>query len=139
MQLVSAVFWQEGEGWSHGSFTIFYTLPQTFFILLCSGACEFVFILLANPLQTCFCLCISSISSIGNAPTAGLLGTQGAMQAMDKIQTTWNWTNVISFSQVFKHLISNFLMISGSSSVTSNGLVMRDVQTIKGQSSYSVC
>ncbi|XP_044174621.1 condensin-2 complex subunit D3-like isoform X3 [Acropora millepora] len=34
---------------------------------------------------------------------------------------------------VFKHLISNFLMISGSSSVTSNGLVMRDVQTIKDQ------
>ncbi|XP_067053074.1 condensin-2 complex subunit D3-like isoform X2 [Acropora muricata] len=34
---------------------------------------------------------------------------------------------------VFKHLISNFLMISGSSSVTSNGLVLRDVQTIKDQ------
>ncbi|KAK2566128.1 Condensin-2 complex subunit D3, partial [Acropora cervicornis] len=34
---------------------------------------------------------------------------------------------------VFKHLISNFLMISVSSSVTSNGLVMRDVQTIKDQ------
>ena len=26
----------------------------TFSILLCSGACEFVFILLANPLQTLF-------------------------------------------------------------------------------------
>ena len=59
----------------------------TFFILLYSGACEFVFILLANPLQTCFCLCVSSISCIGNAPTAGFLGTQGAMQAVDKVQT----------------------------------------------------
>ena len=57
----------------------------TFFILLCPGACEFVFIPLANPLQTCFCLCISSC--IGNAPTAGLLGTQGTMQAVDKVQT----------------------------------------------------
>ena len=57
----------------------------TFFILLCFGACEFVFILLANPLQTCFCLYISSC--IGNAPTAGLLGMQGAMQAVDKVHT----------------------------------------------------
>ncbi|KAK2566224.1 hypothetical protein P5673_009693 [Acropora cervicornis] len=39
---------------------------------------------------------------------------------------------VLNF-MVFKHLISNFLMISGSSSVTSNGLVMRDVQTMKDQ------
>ena len=50
VQLASAVFWQEGEGWSHGRFTIFYTLPDLLHIALLPGACEFVFILLANPL-----------------------------------------------------------------------------------------
>ena len=37
VQLVSAVFWQEGEGWSHGSFTIFYTLLDLLHIALLWG------------------------------------------------------------------------------------------------------
>ena len=129
VQLVSAVFWQDRGGgvvtWKFHHFLYLATLPDLLHIALLWGL-WICFYSLNKPF-------ISSISCIGNVPTAGLLGTQSAIQAVDKVQTAWNWTNVILFSQVFKHLISNFLMISGSSSVTSNGLVLRDVQTIKDQ------
>ena len=70
------------------------------------------------------------MSCIGNAPTAGLLGTQGAMQAMDKVPTAWNWASTCDliftgfqtfFDEIWIILCNQYW------------LVMRDVQTIKDQ------